>query len=498
MTTAPSPRPAAPRTVTVALGALTPRAALPCVDPTCRGAGDTPSTPRLPHRCAPSASATRRQPGHPGRLHRLRLRPVPGPDPGHDGRLAGALAVPRRRHLHLRRLAGLPQPAEPDPPGCSTQLRKGLAAAADHARPAGVVPAALPALRRRLTIDPRPRSAGELQPGPQAGPRLEARSTVAVATALGHHRRQHALVRPRGLRRQQHRLPRVRAVVPQRLDRRASRPRATSRASTPAPAPASRCSTTPASTARTRSCCPTGSGWPAGTAWPTPPRPTCVRTAGARAAGSSSTGRPRRDLGRRDGSTSTRNYLDLGRGSVSRRRAALRRRRRVAARLPRTGPGDGHEDAVAHRRQGAAVPAHREGRLRRPDQRRSTPPARSAPPTPGRPSAACGAGDSWYGRHWMNLLSSGRTPVQKVGSAGALRTPRAARPQRLRHGSRRQGRDRRVRRRDRPAPSGPTRSGSACRSPAWSTPRPGRRCSAAGAEPGSARRRAGRRAGRPR
>ena len=44
--------------------------------------------------------------GDPGQLHRLRLRPVHGADPGGDGRLADELAVLGGGHLHLR---GLPR-----------------------------------------------------------------------------------------------------------------------------------------------------------------------------------------------------------------------------------------------------------------------------------------------------------------------------------------------------------------------------------------------------
>ena len=45
----------------------------------------------------------------PGGLHRLRLRPVPGPDPVGDGRLVEEVALLGGRHLHLRRLARLPR-----------------------------------------------------------------------------------------------------------------------------------------------------------------------------------------------------------------------------------------------------------------------------------------------------------------------------------------------------------------------------------------------------
>ena len=166
----------------------------------------------------------------------------------------------------------------------STQLAQGLAAAADHARPAELVRRPVPAVRR---LD-RPDDQGELdqlvrrgaQPGHRGG-------EVGGRRGEGsrHHRRQHALVRPRGLVERQRRLvPRVGAVVPAGLDQGAAPTSATSRASTPAPAPAWSSSTTPARTGPT-TCSPTGSGSPAGTASPTPPRPTSVTTAGAPAAG---------------------------------------------------------------------------------------------------------------------------------------------------------------------------------------------------------------------
>ena len=72
-----------------------------------------PASPGSPRRSRPAAPATANV-ATPGELPRLRVRPVPGPDPEGDGHLAEALAVPRGRHLHLRRLPRLPQPAEPD------------------------------------------------------------------------------------------------------------------------------------------------------------------------------------------------------------------------------------------------------------------------------------------------------------------------------------------------------------------------------------------------
>ena len=136
----------------------------------------------------------------PGQLHRLRLRPVPRPRARRDGPLAQALAVPRRGHLHLRQLPRLPQPAEPDPHVGQHPAAQGLAPAADHARPAGVLPAALPALRRRHDDQPHARrpTASTRRARARAAPRPTRPSPPPQRA--GHRAGQHALVRPRGLR----------------------------------------------------------------------------------------------------------------------------------------------------------------------------------------------------------------------------------------------------------------------------------------------------------
>ena len=107
----------------------------------------------------------------------------------------------------------------------STQLREGLEAAADHPRPAELVRRPVPAVRR---LD-RPDDQGELDQlvrrRAQAGHR---RGEVRGRRGEGsrHHRRQHALVRPRGLvERQRRLLPRVRTLVPPGLDHGGARPR---------------------------------------------------------------------------------------------------------------------------------------------------------------------------------------------------------------------------------------------------------------------------------
>ena len=106
------------------------------------------------------------------------------------------VAVHRGRHLHLRRLPRLPHPAQPQPHLGRHPGRPRLAAAADRARPAGVVPAALPALQGRLQDLAEPHR--RLRHGGRAGcgrGRQERRRRDGVR----HRRGQHDLVRPRGL-----------------------------------------------------------------------------------------------------------------------------------------------------------------------------------------------------------------------------------------------------------------------------------------------------------
>ena len=107
------------------------------------------------------------EPRHPGRLHRLRLRPVPRPRPARDEQVADVLAVPGGRHLHLRQLPRVPRPAEPDARLGQHPARQGLAAAADHPRPAGLVPAALPAVPGRPQDQPE-RGTDDRTRGPRA------------------------------------------------------------------------------------------------------------------------------------------------------------------------------------------------------------------------------------------------------------------------------------------------------------------------------------------
>ena len=148
-----------------------------------------------------------------------------------------------------------------------TQLEQGLAAAADHARPAGVVLAQLPEVRRRRDDRPDARRAAY----------AEAR-TPGRRRGVKHRRAAHALGIVEGARSgttsrpstTPTRLPRVGAARSSAAGRSSCTRSATSPASTPAPARASRRSTTPGSTGPTSSPCPTGSGSPGGTRWPTP------------------------------------------------------------------------------------------------------------------------------------------------------------------------------------------------------------------------------------
>ena len=125
------------------------------------------------------------RPGHARRLHRPRLRPVPGPDPVGDGHLVEEVALLRRRHLHLRRLARLPLAAQPEPHLGRHPGRPRLAAAADRPRPAGVVPAAVPALQGRLQDLARRRPAATPRRPPRAPPRPTRTPPTRWRTASG-------------------------------------------------------------------------------------------------------------------------------------------------------------------------------------------------------------------------------------------------------------------------------------------------------------------------
>ena len=104
----------------------------------------------------------------------------------------------RGRHLHLRRLAGLPDPAEPHPDLDQHPAARRMAAAADHPRPAELLRRPVPAVRR---LD-RPDDPGELdQQLRRRAPTGRQRGQVGSGRppSARHHGREHALVRPRGL-----------------------------------------------------------------------------------------------------------------------------------------------------------------------------------------------------------------------------------------------------------------------------------------------------------
>ena len=126
----------------------------------------------------PGGVRRRPEPGHARRLHRLRLRPVPDARAVQDERLAGVVAVPGGRHLHLRQEPRLPRPAQPHAGVGEHAAREGLAAAADHARAAGRLPRPVPALRRRPDDHPdaRARTAATARPASRAPPRPPPRS----------------------------------------------------------------------------------------------------------------------------------------------------------------------------------------------------------------------------------------------------------------------------------------------------------------------------------
>ena len=119
-----------------------------------------------------TAPAHAANPRHPGQLHRLRLRPVRGADPEGDGPLAQPLPVPGGRHLHLRGLARLPHPAEPEPGLGAHPARPGAGGCcrSPWARRRPATPASrATGTTRRSTPDPGP--GRHLPPRPQAGRR---------------------------------------------------------------------------------------------------------------------------------------------------------------------------------------------------------------------------------------------------------------------------------------------------------------------------------------
>ena len=177
-------------------------------------AATAPEVPRRRGRRAPRGACpgTGRRPGPVGArtgavaagLERLRLRRLPGTLLAGDGPLAGALAVPRRRHLHRRRPARLPAEA-PEPPVGGPADPARLADAADLGRPAGVL-LGLP------HHDVRPARRGP--PAGRPGGSRRPRGGPGAGSPVG----DRALVRPRVVPRPAGPLPCVGPALPRRLD----------------------------------------------------------------------------------------------------------------------------------------------------------------------------------------------------------------------------------------------------------------------------------------
>ena len=239
------------------------------------------------------------------------------PDQRAMNTLAHALAVPGGRHLHLRQLPRLPQPAQPHARVDQHPAGQGLAAAADHARPAGVVPAALPPLRRRPQDQPPARHRRPVPARPRPG-HGRGDEDGRRRQGAGHRAGQHALVRPRGLRRQPHRLPRVGAGLPVGVDRPAAPPRLRLRRLLQRRLGHQDARRRAGRAARTVHAARPDLDRPLG---PAGQHLDVLHPRGRLAAGrpdEAVPGRSRRDLGRRPINID-RNYLDLGQGSVAAR-----------------------------------------------------------------------------------------------------------------------------------------------------------------------------------
>ena len=162
---------------------------IPALCPAVALAGDAPRDPvagRCPSPAAPFLVGTGRRTDRrldARRLPWLRLRPVPRADPAGDGRLAQPLAVPLGRHLHLRQLPRLPQPAQPDAPWIGTQLRKGWRLLPITLGPQASCSDRFPRYDDDPVINGRP-GPGDHSPARRQG-RAEAVKTVEAAKALG-------------------------------------------------------------------------------------------------------------------------------------------------------------------------------------------------------------------------------------------------------------------------------------------------------------------------
>ena len=235
---------------------------------------------------------------------------------------------------------GCPSQPNLDPDLGQHPARQRLAAAADHARPAGLVhhPRALPAPGPDQPASPgryaAARSQGRARGRQDASPRR---------AGAGDRRGQHALVRHRGLRHRQDRLPRVGAELPVRVDRAAARAGLRLRRLLQRRVRHQDARRRPGHPPGRATRCPTSSGSPTGTAARTPCstlRP--QRRLDAAPAGAPVPRRAQRDLRRRHASTSTA----TGSTSAAARRPAASRRTAAARGLqlhratPRAGPGN--------------------------------------------------------------------------------------------------------------------------------------------------------------
>ena len=88
-------------------------------------------------------------------------------------------------HLHLRQLARLPAPDQPDRDLGAQPARRGLAPDADHARAAGLLLDALPALRQEHRPDDQPEHGQHLRRGPRPGRRSRRDGPSQPPGALG-------------------------------------------------------------------------------------------------------------------------------------------------------------------------------------------------------------------------------------------------------------------------------------------------------------------------
>ena len=257
----------------------------------CVAAADARRSPWPPLAASsPSAPAHAANPVTPGNFTGYGFDQCLAPEPEDDGHLAEAA---RRSAPSASTSPATPAPAAASrnltPTWVSTQLADGLAAAADHARPAGLLLAALPALRRRIdpTINPSRGTNGYVRrPAPQGARRGRRRPSAAAQSARASSPGSTLWYDLEGFDDRNTTLPRVRAV-------RSSAPGPTqlhalgyvSGVYSSAGSGIKMLDDARVHGPATGSRCPTRSGSPAGTAWRTPPRRTSAATAGSPTAG---------------------------------------------------------------------------------------------------------------------------------------------------------------------------------------------------------------------